>query len=250
MNQLKDWTDRQITNYYLGIGQSNYPQVFWDIMEPSMAGCTTLVDIGCGPGAFALKAAACGFSVQAVDIDEGRLKALQRQKKILGLNRIKIIRGDWLEVHTEKNDIAVCAYSFGGAIGTPAGIQKIIDHARRAAFFITPCRAIKTDFMSRELYQRSGVAPPAFSGGYEDLLKLFEDLRAKVEYEIVAYDFGMPLADLAEIDECAVYLADKLGLPSVALVRKHLRNIVTERNGGYWVPNPRESAIITWKRTW
>ena len=58
---MKEWTDEQILNYYLGIEHSDYPWVFWEAMRPHLGGCASLIDIGSGPGAFALAAARMVF---------------------------------------------------------------------------------------------------------------------------------------------------------------------------------------------
>ena len=61
MSKGKDWTDQQIENYYLGIKYSDYPSVIWEKIKPKIVGYTSLIDVGCGPGAFDLKAAEEGF---------------------------------------------------------------------------------------------------------------------------------------------------------------------------------------------
>lgn len=245
---MKEWTDEQILNYYLGIEHSDYPRVFWEAMKPHLSGCTSLIDIGSGPGAFALKAATEGFHVQAVDINKKNLDALQDKIKALGLKKVNLIYGDWLEVEVEKSDAAVSAYSLGGTIGTVEGIKKIFASALKAVFFITPYASVQTDFLTGELYIEMGIEPPSFSGDYRDLLRLIQNQREGVECKIIEYDFGMPLAGKEELDSCAVYLGEKLGLPSTDLLKDHLQKIITMKNGLYWVPNPRKSALIIWKR--
>lgn len=245
----KEWTDAQIANYYLGVRYSDYPRIFWDKMKPVMAGSASLVDIGSGPGAFALMAAEAGLRVQAVDLNRKNLEALAGQAGDAGLTNIQTIYGSWLSVAVGKSDVAVCAYSFGGEIGTRAGIRKIIGAARKAAFLIAPYDTVQTDFLSEALYERSGLPPPEFSGSYRDLLRLLADLGEEVSHETVTYDFGMPLGSWAEIGRCAVYLSEKLGLPSREPVREHLHKIITVRDGMLWVPNPRKSTMITWKRS-
>ncbi|MDO9535036.1 MAG: class I SAM-dependent methyltransferase [Bacillota bacterium] len=246
MSRIKEWTDKQILNYYLGVKYSDYPKIFWEKMKPEIAGCKTIIDIGCGPGAFALKAVEANFNVQAVDINKKSLEALKKQTR--GLKNLKTIYGNWLEVEVEKSDAAICAYSFGGEIGTLEGIRKIIDVTEEAAFFIASYDTIQTDFLSKELYRESGIEPPVFRGNYQDLLQLFAILKEEVQYETVEYDFGMPLDSKEEINDCAVYLSEKLGLPSRELVKEHLKKIITMKNGIYWVPNPRKSTMIIWKR--
>jgi SAM-dependent methyltransferase len=244
---MKEWTDEQILNYYLGIEHSDYPRVFWEAMRPHLDGCTSLIDIGCGPGAFALAAARDGFHVQAVDISKKNLDALQGRIKELGLKKVKLIYGDWLEVEAEKSDVAVCAYSFGGTIGTARGLKKIFEIAGKAAFLISPYSSVQTDFLTEELYVKMGIAPPSFSGDYRDLLHLLQNQGKEVECKIIEYDFGMPLASRDELDNCVFYMGEKLGLPPTDLLKEHLQKIITTRNGLCWVPNPRKSAMIIWK---
>ncbi|NLW07985.1 MAG: methyltransferase domain-containing protein [Clostridia bacterium] len=249
MKQPRDWTDQQIKYYYEGIKHSDYPRLFWQKMQPFMEGARTLTDIGCGPGAFALEAAAAGFQVQAVDINGKNLRALAGQAEARGLANIELIHGDWLEVTVAESEVTVCAYSFGGNIGTRAGIEKLLATTRELAFLISPCEKVRTDFLSAELYQKMGIAPRTFSGDHREILQIFSELQQQVEFEIVAYDFGMPLASKDEIKSCAVYLSDKLELPDVQLVEAHIRDILTVKDGLYWLPNPKKSAFIIWQRS-
>ncbi len=248
MKRGREWSDAQIENYLLGVRYSDYPRLFWEKMQPDLAGCQTFIDAGSGPGAFALKALEAGFYVQAVDLSAKSLAYLRRQADPAKAGRLKTICGDWLQVRVEKSDISVCAYSCGGSIGTAAGLARVFELTRAAAYFIAPCRREQTDFLSRELYKQAGLEPPAFSGTYRDLLQIFKGLQKEVSYEIISYDFGMPLQGADQLDRCAAYLSDKLGLPSREAVKKHLQEIIVTRNGMLWVPNPRESAFITWRR--
>ena len=70
-------------------------------------------------------------------------------------------------------------------------------------------------------------------------------LKVDCSVETISHDFGFPLKDWSEINQCALFLADKLGLSSAGRLKKHLEKIITGRNNLLWVPNPRESALIT-----
>ena len=95
---VKDWSDRQIDVYFAGIDSSDYPAIFWERMKPWLRGCSSILDIGCGPGAFTLKALDEGFYVQAVDINEKNLQALETRIKKKGYpQKCTLLRGDWLE---------------------------------------------------------------------------------------------------------------------------------------------------------
>lgn len=248
MNRMKDWTAQQISSYYLGVEYSDYPEVFWERIRPKIADCVSVMDIGCGPGAFALRAARDGFKTYAVDSNMGNLSALQQKSAALGFPNIATILGDWKDVKVPQSDVAISAYSFGGFIGTIAGIQKILQHTKEIAFFITPYQKVQTDFLSKGLYHKLEIDPSVFSTNYLDLLGIFEKLEEPVSFEILEYDFGMPLESKKEIKSCANFLCEKLGIPAVDLMEKHLQRIITLRNGLYWVPNPRKSVIITYER--
>ena len=245
----QEWTADQIRYYLEGVKYSDYPSVFWDRMRPLLEGCQTLLDIGSGPGAFALKALADGYTVQAVDSSRKNLAALENQTEAQDRSRLKTIYGNWPDVDADPCDTAVCAYSFGGSIGTVPGIAKIINLARSSVFFIAPAEKTQTDFLSAELYELEGLDPPQFKGNYEDLTAILDRLELEYDLEILSYDFGFPLHKLSDIEHCALYLADKLGLTSPILVKEHLDKIITEHKQMLWVPNPRVSALISCLRS-
>lgn len=250
----KEWTDKQIKNYIAGIELSDYPRVFWLKMSKLLDGCHSLTDIGCGPGAFALEAARQKMAVQAVDADEKNLEALKRIALSNSYCNVTAILGNWLDVKADKTDVCVAAYCFGGEIGTKEGIKKILQSTLKIAFFIAPYSSGQKDFASKELYGVLEEEPPSFTGDYQDLLKIFRELGETVQHEILEYDFGMPIKDNSEdsLNNCALYLCEKLGLcgdhGTLEAVKRHVKGIVTVRNGVNWVPNPRKSVMITWRR--
>jgi SAM-dependent methyltransferase len=248
MNQMKDWTDQQISSYYLGVEYSDYPEVFWERIYPQIADYVSIMDIGCGPGAFALRAARDGFKIYAVDANMKNLSALQQKSAALGFSNITAIFGDWKDVKVPQSDVTISAYSFGGFIGTAMGIQKIIQHTKEIAFFITTYQKVRTDFLSKGLYSKLEIDPPVFSTNYLDLLRIFEELEKPVSFEIIEHDFGIPLESKKEIKGCAHFLCEKLGIFAIDLMEKHLQRIITLRNGFYWVPNPRKSVMIIYER--
>ncbi len=245
MNKNREWTDAQIDHYLEGTKHSDYPAVFWQRMKPHLNGCRTIIDIGSGPGAFALRAAEDGFMVQAVDSSRKSLDVLEAEASGYAAGTIKTVCGNWPDVNVNHCDAAICAYSFGGDIGTPIGISKIFKVTGRVIFFISPVEKTQVDFLSRELYKEEGSSPPEFKGNYHDLKDILDALKVDCSIETVSHDFGFPLKGWSEIDQCALFLADKLGLYSVGRMKKHLEKIITDRNNLLWVPNPRVSALIT-----
>lgn len=249
MDRKNEWTADQVTHYLNGIKHSDYPAVFWKLMQPHLNDCNSLIDIGSGPGAFALKAVENGFNVQAVDTSRKSLDALEKKASELVSGKIEMICGNWPYVDVEPCDVAVCAYSFGGDIGTPMGVAKIFQTAGKAVFFISPVQITQVDFLSKELYEEEAIEPPQFKGAFQELKGILDQLNISYDVAEVNYDFGFPLNSWSELDRCALFLADKLGLSNTARVKEHLKKNITRRHNLLWVPNPRTSALITCLRS-
>ncbi len=246
---MATWTDLQIESYYRALSLSDYPRVFWQRLKPHIKHCNTMLDIGCGPGAFTITAAKAGYEVTGIDLNQIHLEALRRRAKGLGCQQIKTILGDWSKLSVKPADFTLCAYSLGGSIGTEKGIKKVLEATRMVAFFIVPYQRVQTEFLSRDIYNKVGIEPPSFSSNFHKVLSLFKDLKQQVQYEVVEYDFGVPLVDCseAEMNNCAAFLSQKLEIKELELIKKHIKQILVRRNGSHWVPNPKTGVLITWK---
>lgn len=245
---MQTWTDEQIKNYYLGIKNSDYPKIFWEKMKISMKTCMSIMDIGCGPGAFALKALEDGFYVYGIDQNEKHLNALRKASKDIPSGKLEIINNSWMDVSSIKSDASICAYSLGEGIGSVEGIGKVLKSTKKIAFFIMSYGKVQTDFSSKSLYDKLNVKPRTYSTDYTGILDIFNRLKEEVEYEIITYDFGMPFDEELGIKGNAMYLADKLGLPYSELVEEHIRNIMIEKDKILWIPNIKKSVLFTWRR--
>lgn len=246
---MRDWSDQEINAYYEGIRHSDYPAVFWERMLPLLEGCKVIIDVGCGPGAFTLKALEAGLRVQAVDSSIKNLQALKAKVEVQGISeRCHTFHNDWLEAEVDESDVSVAAYSFAGSIGSPEGLRKIADKSRKAVFFIIPYEKKKVEFSSEPLYEKLGIAPPSYgSHWYEVIGEIFIACRSRLKkatLDVLEYDFGIPLHGNGT-HECALFLCRKMGLEAVTLMEKHVDRIKAVRNGIWWVPNLRKSVLVS-----
>ncbi|MFA7468833.1 MAG: class I SAM-dependent methyltransferase, partial [Desulfotomaculaceae bacterium] len=232
-----------------GVVHSDYPAVFWERMLLLLEDCQVINDIGCGPGAFALKALEAGLRVQAVDANRKNLQALKAKAEELQLDgKCDFFHHDWLEAEVDEADASVAAYSFAGSIGSPAGLMKIVNTSRKAAFFIIPYELEKLEFLSGPLYKQLGIMPPCFSKPWpEAVAEILTACHAKLQQatiDVLEYDFGIPLHK-HDTHACALFLSRKMGLEAVELLEEHIEKIKIVRNGSTWVPNPRKSVLVT-----
>lgn len=243
---MKDWTDQQIKNYYLGIKYSDYPRVFWKEMKPFLKDCKSIMDIGCGPGAFALKALEKEFDVYGIDKNKKHLDSLEKASKKFGVKNLHIFHDSWLKINCKASDASICAHSLGEEIGTSQGIEKVLNFTKKVAFFITPFENVQTDFFSQALYKELKIKPRVYSKGYKDILEIFNQLKEKVQYSTIAYDFGMPFDKEIGIKGNAMYLAEKLGIPYDKSIEQHMKKILIEKKEMLWIPNIKKSILIVW----
>jgi SAM-dependent methyltransferase len=70
-----------------------------------LSGCTTLLDVGCGPGAIALAVAGRLARVYGLDFSRGMLDALMENAAARGLNNVEPIQRAWEE---DWADVPAC----------------------------------------------------------------------------------------------------------------------------------------------
>lgn len=240
-----DWNEKEMYFYYAGIANSDYPGVIWEKILPHLNNCSSLIDIGCGPGAFTLKALEDGFNVTSVDSNLNSIEVLSREIQKRNLHRnSSIVLSDWNDIKAGKFDVSIAAYCFYGSIGSKEGIEKIISCTNVLAVFILPARLQKSEFFSDELYKKLNMEAPVFNENdtLDNIMEAAKISGKKVSVEEIEYDFGIPCQ--RQRDMCVSFLCDKLEIKNRHIIEEHIRNIKTYRNGMEWLPNIRKSLLI------
>jgi ubiquinone/menaquinone biosynthesis C-methylase UbiE len=114
--------------------------------EKSLAGCRpiegkTVIDIGCGPGHYAVALAAQGASrVLGVDFAPGMIEIARKRAERAGvIERCTFTLGDFLEVSgDEKFDYAIVMGFMDYVEDAGALMRKVLDVCRGKAFFSFP----------------------------------------------------------------------------------------------------------------
>ena len=68
----------------------------------SVGRTSTVLDVGCGPGWYALALAPRVREVVAVDPSKEMLKHLRRQSRVLGIDNIRPVQGSWQDLSFEN----------------------------------------------------------------------------------------------------------------------------------------------------
>lgn len=115
-----------------------------------------VLDIGCGPGTFALPLARLGAKVTAIDISENMLELLEKNAAEEGLNIEKTILSGWSDIDIDSLefrghfDLVVASMTPG--IDGPDSFEKMIDASKRVCYY-SNFVARKWDPSYYELYQ-------------------------------------------------------------------------------------------------
>jgi SAM-dependent methyltransferase len=94
---------------------------------------STVLDIGCGTGAFTIPFALSGAHVTALDISEGMISRLIEAAQLLNIQTIKAVRSGWDDFDVNSNerayDIVFCGFS--AAVISKEDIEKMERCSRR-----------------------------------------------------------------------------------------------------------------------
>jgi SAM-dependent methyltransferase len=95
---------------------------------------TTVLDVGSGPGRFALVLAPRVAEVVALDPSRAMLAILRREARRRGLANVRTVEGRWGEVEVDPVDVAFSSYVLPIVEDAPAFVRRLDASARRHAF--------------------------------------------------------------------------------------------------------------------
>lgn len=115
------------------VGDSSYVQEFCRRLD--LSECTTLLDVGCGPGAIALALAPRMKTVYALDYSAKMLELLLRRAKALGVGNVVPIHRAWEEDWGDVPECDIVTASRSTAVTDMAdALAKMDSKARRRAY--------------------------------------------------------------------------------------------------------------------
>lgn len=216
---------------------SRYTEGF--IARMNFEGCTTLLDVGCGPGAIALSAAPRLERVYGLDFSQAMLDALQAHARERGLTNITPILRAWED---DWSDVPVCDIAVASRStlvpDLEAAIAKLEAHARRRVY-ITMLAGGR--FLDEEIYTAIGRADEPMP----DYIYAVNMLRQRGIHPEVAYlAGGNRLAGCENFDDLARRITWSLG-PLDARELAGLREWY-ERRGGRVGERPMQWALVAW----
>lgn len=207
---------------------------------------TTVLDVGSGPGRFALALAPRAHQVVAVDISPAMLSLLRRRARRLGVDNLRTVVGPWPEVEVDRADVVLCSYVLP-VVEDAAPFLRELDAAtgRRALLSMT---AMGQDAVSEPLWRHFHGARRSPAPTYLDAVAVLAELGITADVEVVEVPVRVRFATIAH----AVRDYRKgLLLPDTAAARKELRWLLSSwlvrADGGLRPPlRTTPTAILQW----
>ncbi len=184
---------------------------------------TTVLDVGAGPGRYALALAPRAREVVAVDPSQEMLRHLRRRSRGLGIDNIRPVHGKWQDVATPTVDVALCSYVLPIIEDAAGFLAKLDASCRKRAFLYFG--AMSTDAVFdpfwRHFHGKSRRPGPT----YLDAADLLRELGMTPEVKVVEVRTRTRFTNLAA---AVTAYRQSLLLPDEADVRRELRGLLRE----------------------
>jgi SAM-dependent methyltransferase len=240
------WTERKVRWYRRALARSDYAAAVLGALEPALAGCRSVLDVGAGCGALAVPLAERLERVTALEPAPAMAEALRRTASIRGLDHLAVVEAAWGEVPLDRHDLVVCAHV--GEL-TRAGapfLREAPALARRAVALVRDAGREPDKFFFGELYPRLLGRP--YGGGHDhaETLAALAGLGITPAVRLVAYRSDQPFRDL---DEACDFWEEYLGVGGRevrAFLWQFLARRLTPEPHGWVAPYPKQAAVIWW----
>ena len=208
---------------------------------------STVLDVGSGPGRFALNLAPHVAEVVAVDPSAAMLRLLRRQARSRGLDNVRCVEGRWESVEVPPADVAFSSYVLPLVEDAPRFLAKLTGAARRRAFVYLG--AFSADALFDPLWRHFHGAPRKPGPTYLDAVAVLREMGLEPAVEVVEVPSHTTFATVAE---AVKEYRDHLVVPDTAPARRELQGLLeswlVRRDGALRPPwRALPAAVISWE---
>lgn len=211
-------------------------------------GVATVLDVGSGPGRFALAIAPRAERVTAVDPSKRMLQLLRKRAKESGIANVRTVLGNWQDVSVLPADVVLCAHVLPLVADIVPFLQKLDAAARRRVLLYVG--AFASDGLLDPFWRRFHGHPRRPGAGYVDLLAVLEETGIEPHVEVVEV---AARSRYESLDDAVEHYQDTLVLPKTPETRAELARLLDpwlqRRAGGLYAPfRTQPAAILSWAR--
>lgn len=208
---------------------------------------STVLDVGSGPGRFALNLAPHVARVTAVDPSAKMLDLCRREARRRGIANVELVHGRWEDVAVEPATVAFSSYVLPLIADAPRFLAKLDAAATERAFVYLS--AFSVDALFDPLWRHFHGRPRKPGPTYLDAVEVLRELGIRPDVEVVEVPSR---ARFTTVAEAAKEYQDWLLLPDTAEARKELRRLLgswlVPRDGALGPPlRATPAAVVSWR---
>jgi SAM-dependent methyltransferase len=182
---------------------------------------TTVLDVGAGPGRFALALAPRVADVVAVDPSRAVLGSLRAAARRRGLANVRTVEGRWEDVDVEPADVAFASFVLPIVEDAPGFVAKLDAAARRHALLYLG--AFTADAVFDPLWRHFHGRPRAPGPSWLDATDVLAEMGIRADVEVVEMANRTRFRSLAH---AVADYRDLLVLADTPEVRAELRRLL------------------------
>ena len=207
---------------------------------------TTVLDVGCGPGRFALALARHAREVVALDWSPAMVAIVAARARRAGMANVRCVAGRWEEVDVAPVDVSICSYVLPLAQDPARFLAKLNATTRRRAFVYMG--AAPVDLALDPLWRHFHGSPRRPGPTYLDAVDVLAELGIRAEVEVVEVPVRGRYRTVAH---AAKAYRDTLAVPDTPEARRELRRLLGQwlvADGDHLRPPVRTlpAAIVSW----
>jgi len=206
----------------------------------------TVLDIGSGPGRFAIPIAKRVKTVTAIDPSKGMLAYLQENMEKEDVKNVVCVNKRWedieLGVDIEPHDVVIASYSLG-MFDVQEALAKIDAAAKRYVYLYTSAGRWMDEELGKAIYGERDLA----WADYIYLYNILHDMEIYANVEISDSEFEQQYNSL---DEVVNYWKEVYNIPSEkkGILREHFSRMLVEDNGTLCLKRKSKSAMLWWRK--
>lgn len=241
------WNPRRVRWFNAAVQISNFPAQMLKVLEPVLAGCRTVLDVGAGVGALTVPLAKAVESVTALEPSPAMMEELRANVARNGLRNVTCIQAAWGKAEVPPHDlilVANVAPIFDDLLGFLTTAEPL---ARRAIALVQNVGPGTEKFYFGDLYPLLLGRPYPPRHDYLQTVTLLHSLGIYANVQIIGYHFDQPFADFQEAVD---FWKEQMHLDDPEQERRLIGYLQTrlQRVGSRLVaPMRRQSAVIWWR---
>jgi SAM-dependent methyltransferase len=241
------WNPDRVRLFDLAVKRSDFPQRVVEALEPALAGCKSVLDVGAGVGALTIPLARRVERVTALEPSPEMREALRANLAAGGLTNVGCLACGWGEEPVPPHDLILVANVAAIFDEPDKFVAQAAPLASRAIALMQNAGPGAEKFYLGELYPLLLGRPYPARRDYLATLTFLHGRGIYASVRIVDYDFDQPFASLREATD---FWIARLRLTEPAAVEKLERFLAArlQPDGpGVVAPMRRRSAVLWWR---